>query len=202
MSKISRFTTKAVTVAKNAVGGRLRRLRCRDAALSADLPREIVPRDARSVERDAPNTRGDRPHHSTLVEAFDRTEMAVWRVLLRLSAFTNLRFVSPQNRRVILGRSCTSHQGTPLSIRRFSTARTPVHTAATERTIVSDTENDGPRRYSNPGDPRRSLYDHEATRYPARLCRSPAGTRATCTASPPTRATTGWRYARTYVRRA
>lgn len=29
---------------------------------------------------------GDLPHHSTLVKAFDRLEMKIWRVLLRLSA--------------------------------------------------------------------------------------------------------------------
>ena len=40
MSKISRFTGKAVTLAKSAVGGRLRR---RFAALSADLLGEILP---------------------------------------------------------------------------------------------------------------------------------------------------------------
>lgn len=34
---------------------------------------------------------------ATLVKAFDRIEMAVWRVLLCLSAFTNQRFVRAQN---------------------------------------------------------------------------------------------------------
>ena len=46
MSKISRFTRKAVTLGKNAVG---RRLRCSFAPLSPDLLGEAVPGSTRSA---------------------------------------------------------------------------------------------------------------------------------------------------------
>jgi IS5 family transposase len=103
MSKISRFTTKAVTLAKNAVGGRgevaapeggggfadyaLVSLHCLRVYLDASY------RDALDwlsemplILREIGLEEGDLPHHSTLVKAFDRFQMKIWRVLLRLSS--------------------------------------------------------------------------------------------------------------------
>jgi IS5 family transposase len=103
MSKISRFTTKAVTLAKNAVGGRgevaapeggggfadyaLVSLHCLRVYLDASY------RDALDWLSEMPLIlgeigleEGDLPDHSTLVKAFDRFQMKIWRVLLRLSS--------------------------------------------------------------------------------------------------------------------
>jgi hypothetical protein len=72
-------------------GRRLCRLRGGVAPLSSDLPGDVLPRGVRSAERDATNTRGDRPRRSrpprslSLVKWFDRLKTALWRVLLRLS---------------------------------------------------------------------------------------------------------------------
>jgi len=103
MSKISRFTSKAVTLAKNAVGGRgevaapeggggfadyaVVSLHCLRIYLeksyreTLDLLSEM-PHILAEIGLEA----ADLPDHSTLVKAFDRLEMEVWRVLLRLSA--------------------------------------------------------------------------------------------------------------------
>jgi len=91
MSKTSRFTSKAVTLAKNVVGA-LRRLRTCFAPLSPDLPRRIVPHafdllsEIPHILADIVLFETDLLDHSTLVKAFDRFQMEVWRVLLRLSA--------------------------------------------------------------------------------------------------------------------
>ncbi|MBC9987865.1 IS5 family transposase [Haloferax sp. AS1] len=102
MSKISRFTSKAVTLAKNAVGGRgevaapeggggfadyaLVSLHCLRVYLDESY------RNALDLLSEMPHIcgeigleEGNLPDHSTLVKAFDRFEMKVWRVLLRLS---------------------------------------------------------------------------------------------------------------------
>jgi len=103
MSKISRFTSKAVTSAKNAVGGRggaaapeggggfadcavvsLHSLRIyleKSYRETLDLLSEM-PQILAEIGLES----GDPPHHSTLVKAFDMLEMEIWRVLLRLSA--------------------------------------------------------------------------------------------------------------------
>jgi len=103
MSKISRFTSKAVTLAKNVVGGRgevaapvggggfadyaLVSLHCLRIYLGESY------RNALDLLSEMPHIlaeigleEGDLPDHSTLVKAFDRFQMKVWRVLLRLSA--------------------------------------------------------------------------------------------------------------------
>ena len=94
MSKISRFTTKAVTLAKNAVGGRgevaapegsggfadyaLVSLHCLRIYLDKSY------RNALDLLSEMPHIlaeigleEGDLPDHSTLVKAFDRFQMAV-----------------------------------------------------------------------------------------------------------------------------
>ena len=103
MSKISRFTSKAVSFAKNAVGGRgeaaapeggggfadyaVVSLHCLRIYLeksyheTLDLLSEI-PQIVAEIGLDP----GNLPHHPTLIKAFDRFEMKIWRVLLRLSA--------------------------------------------------------------------------------------------------------------------
>ena len=103
MSKVSRFTGKVVTLAKSAVGGRgesaapqggggfadyaVVSLHCLRIYLeksyreALDLLSEM-PQILAKIGLDA----ADLPDHSTLVKAFDRIKMAVWRVLLRLSA--------------------------------------------------------------------------------------------------------------------
>ncbi len=103
MSKISRFTTKGVTLAKNAVGGRgevaapeggggfadyaLVSLHCLRIYLDESY------RNALDLLSEMPHIlaeigleEGDLLDHSTHVKAFDRFLMKIWRVLLRLSA--------------------------------------------------------------------------------------------------------------------
>ena len=103
MSKISRFTEQMVTLAQNAVGGRgevaapeggggfadyaVVSLHCLRIYLAKPY------RDALDLLSEMPQIlakiglkKADLPDHSTLVKAFDRLKMAVWRVLLRLSA--------------------------------------------------------------------------------------------------------------------
>ncbi|WP_254809727.1 IS5 family transposase [Natronosalvus amylolyticus] len=103
MSKISRFTSKAVSLAKNAVGGRGEAAAPEGGGGFADyavvslhclrIYLEKSYREALDLLSEMPHIlaeigleAGDLPHHSTLVKAFDRFEMEVWRVLLRLSA--------------------------------------------------------------------------------------------------------------------
>ncbi|WP_323192882.1 IS5 family transposase [Halostella sp. PRR32] len=103
MSKISRFTSKAVTLAKNAVGGRGEAAAPVGGGGFADyavvslhclrIYLEKSYREALDLLSEMPHIlaeigleEGDLPDHSTLVKAFDRFEMKVWRVLLRLSA--------------------------------------------------------------------------------------------------------------------
>ena len=103
MSEVSRFTGRAVTLAKNAVGGRdesaapnggggfadyaLVSLHClrvyleKSYRVTLDLLSEM-PQILREIGLDA----ADLPDHSTLVKALDRLTMAVLRVVLRLSA--------------------------------------------------------------------------------------------------------------------
>jgi len=103
MSKISRFTKKAVQLAKNAVGGRgevaapeggggfadyaVVSLHCLRVYLDESY------REALDLLSEMPHILGeiglepaDLPDHSTLVKWFDRIKTALWRVLLRLSA--------------------------------------------------------------------------------------------------------------------
>jgi len=103
MSKISRFTTKVVTLAKNAVGGRgevaapeggggfaeyaVVSLHCLRVYLEKSY------REALDLLSEMPHILGeiglepvDLPDHSTLVKWFERIKTALWRVLLRLSA--------------------------------------------------------------------------------------------------------------------
>jgi len=101
VSKISRFTSKAVTLAKNAVGDlgeaptpfggfadyAVVSLHCLRIYLEKSY------RDALDLLREMPQIlaeigpeAGDLPHHSTLLKAFDRLGMEIWRVLLRLSS--------------------------------------------------------------------------------------------------------------------
>ena len=89
MSKISRFTERVVTLAKNAVGGgfadyAIVSLHCLRFYLGesyrtaldwlSEMPQILA---EIGLETD------ELPDHSTLVKAFDRLTMAVWRVLLR-----------------------------------------------------------------------------------------------------------------------
>ena len=103
MSKISRFTEQAVVLAQNAVGDRgeaaapeggggfagyaIVSLHCLRVYLEKSY------REALDLLSEMPQILGkigrikaDLPDHSTLVKAFDRLRMAIWRVLLRLSA--------------------------------------------------------------------------------------------------------------------
>jgi len=83
MSKISRFTTKAVTLAKNVVGGgfadyALVSLHCLRIYLNKSY------RNALDLLSEMPHIlaeisleEGDLPDHSTLVKAFDRFQMKI-----------------------------------------------------------------------------------------------------------------------------
>jgi len=103
MSNISRFTERAVTVAKNAVGGRGESAAPQGGGGFADYAVVSLHclrihltksyREALDLLSEMPQilaeiglTAADLPDHSTLVKAFERSKMAVWRVLLRLSA--------------------------------------------------------------------------------------------------------------------
>jgi len=103
MSKISRFTKKAVQLAKNAVGGRGEAATLKRgggfaeyAMLSLHCLRVYLEksyREALDLLSEMPQIFGeigrveaDLPDHSTLVKWFDRIKTALWRVLLRLSA--------------------------------------------------------------------------------------------------------------------
>ncbi|XGI83984.1 IS5 family transposase [Halorutilales archaeon Cl-col2-1] len=103
MSKISRFTDRVVTLAKNAVGGRSEAAAPEQGGGFADyaivslhclrIYLEKSYREALDLLSEMPRIleeigleEDDLPHHSTLVKAFDRIEMGVWRVLLRLSS--------------------------------------------------------------------------------------------------------------------
>jgi len=177
MSKISRFTSKAVTLAKNVVGDRgdfadyaLVSLHCLRVYLDESY------RNALDLLSEMPHIRGeigleegDFPDHSTLVKAFDSFDMKVWRVLLRLSS--ELQDLS-------------GHAAIDASL---STVRTPVSTTAAGRIIAfkhwkrplssiqklkrSSTFTVRPRK--------RTIHSSAG--------RSPAATQATCTASPLTK---------------
>jgi IS5 family transposase len=163
MSKISRFTEKAVQLAKNAVGGRgevaapeggggfadyaVVSLHCLRVYLEKSYRETLnllseMPQILAEIGLDE----ADLPDHSTLVKVFDRLKPALWRVLLRLS----------------------------------SELHDPSGHAAIDATF----------------------FDRETARHADRLARSPAATRATSPASPPTRATTGWNYVRNSGKRA
>jgi len=93
MSKISRFTKKAVQLAKNAGG---ERGEAEYAVVSLHCLRVYLEksyREALDLLSEMPQILGeiglnaaDLPKHSTLVKWFDRIKTALWRVLLRLSA--------------------------------------------------------------------------------------------------------------------
>ena len=103
MSKISRFTSKAVRLAKNAVGGRGEAAAPEGSGGFADYAVVSLHclriylakpyREALDLVSEMPQILdeigiepGDLLHHSTLVKTFDRFKMETWRVLLRLSA--------------------------------------------------------------------------------------------------------------------
>jgi len=103
MSKISRFTSKAVTLAKNTVDGRGEIAAPEGAGGFADYAFVTLHclriyldesyRNALDLLSKMPHIlaeigleEGGLPDHSTLVKAFDRFQMKIWRVLLRLSA--------------------------------------------------------------------------------------------------------------------
>jgi|AntDeeMinimDraft_6_1070357.scaffolds.fasta_scaffold08922_2 hypothetical protein len=208
MSKISRFTTKAVTLAKNVVGGRgevaapkggggfadyaLVSLHCLRVYLNesyrntldllSEMPHILAEIGLEEV---------DLPDHSTLVKAFDRFQMKIWRVLLRLSAFTNLRFVRTQNHGVILGRSCTTSQVVPPSMQRFSTAKTQASTTAVGQIITFKHS----KQLLSSIQPRKPSLTFIVRPRNVTTLRStgnsPAATPASCAASLPTKATIG-----------
>ena len=103
MSKISRFTSKVIRLAKNAVGGRGEVAAPEGGGGFADYAvvslhclrvyLEKSYREALDLLSEMPHILGeiglepaDLPDHSTLVKWFDRIKTALWRVLLRLSA--------------------------------------------------------------------------------------------------------------------
>jgi IS5 family transposase len=150
LSKISRFTERIVTVAKNAVGGRgevaapeggggfaeyavlsLHRLRvslAKSDGEALDLLSEMAHKPG-EVGLEAAVL----PDHSTLVKWFDRIKTVLWGVLLGLSAFTNRRFVRTQDRSAILGPKSTTRADTLPLPRRSSTVKPPANTTAVGR---------------------------------------------------------------------
>jgi IS5 family transposase len=103
MSKISRFTSKAVQLAKNAVGGRgevaapeggggfadyaVVSLHCLRVYLEKSYRETLdLLSEMPQILAEIGLEEADLPDHSTLVKAFDRLKTALWRVLLRLSS--------------------------------------------------------------------------------------------------------------------
>src|SRR6056297_1640114 len=103
MSKISRFTSKAVQLAKNAVGERgevaaaeggggfadyaVVSLHCLRVYLDKSYRETLdLLSEMSHILGEIGRFEADLPHHSTLVKWFDRIKTALWRVLLRLSA--------------------------------------------------------------------------------------------------------------------
>ncbi len=94
MSKISCFTSKAVQLAKNAVGGRGEVFEYSVVSLHClRIYLEKPYRESLDLLSEMPHFLGeigleaaDLPHHSMLVKWFNRIKTALWRVLLRLSA--------------------------------------------------------------------------------------------------------------------
>ncbi len=85
MSKISRFTNKAVTLAKNFVGGRgeadyaLVSLHCLRIYLNESYRNALgLLSKMPHILTDIGLEEGDLPDHSTLVKAFDRFQMKIW----------------------------------------------------------------------------------------------------------------------------
>ena len=70
-------------------------------------------------------------------------------------------------------RSCTSPLATLRSTRRSSTAKTPAALLSPDKLPRLDAESERSRRYRNPGDPRRPLHNEETPRYTARLAGRP-----------------------------
>jgi len=108
-------------VSKNAVGGRGEVAYAVVSLYCLRVYLEKSYREALDLLSELPHILGeigleavDFSDHSTLVKWFDRIKTALWRVLLRLSAFTRAELLcSPQNRDAILGRSCTTRADTP-----------------------------------------------------------------------------------------
>lgn len=81
MSKISRFTKNAVTLANNAVGGQSKVAAPKRVAASPTTPSfrftvfgvlgEILPRGVGPAERDATYSRGNRPRRGRPPESLD-----------------------------------------------------------------------------------------------------------------------------------
>jgi IS5 family transposase len=103
MSKISRFTSKAVQLAKNAVGGRgevaapeggggfaeyaVVSLHCLRVYLEKSYRETLdLLSEMPQILAEIGLGEADLPDHSTLVKWFDRIKTALWRVLLRLSS--------------------------------------------------------------------------------------------------------------------
>jgi IS5 family transposase len=110
MSNSSRFTSNVVRLAKNAVGGRDDVTAPQegdgfadDAVVSLHCLRVYLEKSCREglgllseishSLREIGVERGDLPHHSTLLKWFGRIETVLWRVLLRLSAFTRAKLL-------------------------------------------------------------------------------------------------------------
>jgi IS5 family transposase len=172
MSKISRFTKKAVQLAKNAVGGRgevaapeggggfaeyaVLSLHCLRVYLEKSYRKTLdllseMPQILGEIGLDAT----DLPDHSTLVKWFDRIKTALWRVLLRLSA----QLHDPSGHAAIDATFFPrNRQQTLLS---------------SDELPRPDTQNDCARRHRKPRDSGRSLYDRETPRHTARLAGRP-----------------------------
>ncbi len=88
MSKISCFTGKAVTLIKNAVADyAIVSLHCLRIYLKKSYREALyLLSEMHQILAEIGLEKADLPDHSTLVEVLDRIKMAVWRVLLRLSA--------------------------------------------------------------------------------------------------------------------
>ncbi len=185
MSKISRFTGKVVTLVKSAVGGQgesatLRgggfadyavvSLHCLRIYLEKSYREALdllsgMPQILAMIGLDA----ADLPDHSTLVKAFDRIRMAVWRVLLRLSAQLHEPSGHAAMDATFFDRENASKHYCRRTNYRVQTL------SSIQRHRLSSTFTARPRNVTT----RRSAGN------------SPAATRASCTASAPTKAMTG-----------
>jgi hypothetical protein len=201
MSKISRFTSKAVQLAKNAVGSRGEVAAPEGGGGFADyavvslhclrIYLEKSYRETLDLLSEMPHILGeiglepaDLSHHSTLVNGLTGSRQHSGECCCACR------------------RSCTIQADTPPSTRRFSTAKTPANTTAVERITASRRSKQQlswtqkAKQFWTFTVRPRNVTTHSSAG------RSPAATRATSPASLRTKATIGWSYVRNSVKTA
>ncbi len=193
MLKISRFTTKAVTLAKNVVSGRGEVAAPEEGGVFADYALVSLHclriyfdksyRNALDLLSEMPHIlaeigleEGYLPDHSTLVKVFDRFQIKIWRVLLRLSAQLN---------------HLSGHAAIDATF--FDRENASKHYCRRTNNRVQTLKRLSPILVLKPSSTFTVRPRNVTT--PISAGNSSAATQASCTASPPTKATIGSGYA-------